>query len=54
MLEGKTAPEIVRAAALEQMGHLAALGSKEVQERAIPLHNKAIELADKLAAERRP
>lgn len=51
ILEGKTAPEIVRAAALEQMGQLAGLGSKEVQERAIPLHNKAIELADKLAAE---
>ncbi len=51
ILEGKTAPEIVRAAALEQMGQLAGLGSKEVQERAISLHNKAIELADKLAAE---
>lgn len=51
ILEGKTAPEIVRAGALEQMAHLAGLGSKEVQERAIPLHNKAIELADKLAAE---
>lgn len=51
VLEGKTAPEIVRAAALEQMARLAALGSKETQERAIPLHNKAIELADKLAAE---
>jgi len=50
ILEGKTAPEIVRAAALEQMGQLAGLGSKEVQERAISLHNKAIELADKLAA----
>lgn len=51
ILEGKTAPEIVRAAALEQMGQLAGLGSKEVQERAISLHNKAIELADKLAAD---
>lgn len=51
ILEGKTAPDIVRAAALEQMGVLAGLGSKEVQERAIPLHNKAIELADKLAAD---
>jgi tetratricopeptide (TPR) repeat protein len=51
ILEGKSAPEIVRAAALEQMARLAALGSREVQERAIPLHNKAIELTDKLAAE---
>ncbi|WP_428307176.1 hypothetical protein [Lacipirellula sp.] len=51
ILEGKTAPDLVRAAALEEMGQLASLGSKEVQERAISLHNKAIELADKLAAD---
>lgn len=50
VLEGDTAAPIVRAAALEQMGLLASLGSKEVQERAIPLHNKAIALADSLAA----
>jgi tetratricopeptide (TPR) repeat protein len=50
VLEGTTAPQIVRAQALEQMGLLAALGSKQVQERAMPLHNKAIELADQLAA----
>jgi tetratricopeptide (TPR) repeat protein len=51
ILEGTTAPDIVRASALEQMAHLAGLGPKEVQERSIPLHNKAIELADKLAAD---
>jgi len=48
VLEGTTATQIVRAQALEEMGQLAALGSKEVQQRAIPLHNKAIELADAL------
>jgi tetratricopeptide (TPR) repeat protein len=50
VLEGSTATLSVRAAALEQMGQLAALGSKDVQARAVPLHNKAIELADSLAA----
>jgi tetratricopeptide (TPR) repeat protein len=50
VLEGSTATMSVRAAALEQMGQLAALGSKDVQARAVPLHNKAIELADSLAA----
>jgi tetratricopeptide (TPR) repeat protein len=50
VLEGATASPIVRAQALELMGLLAALGSREIQERAIPLHNKAIELADSLAA----
>ena len=38
-----------RAEALEEMGQLAALGSGEVTERAIQLHSKAIEIADKLA-----
>lgn len=51
ILEGKSAPEVVRAAALEHMAQLAGFGSKETQERAIPIHNKAIELADKLAAD---
>jgi tetratricopeptide (TPR) repeat protein len=50
VLEGTTASPIVRAAALEQMGQLAALGSQEVQRRSAPLHNKAIEVADSLAA----
>jgi tetratricopeptide (TPR) repeat protein len=54
VLEGKTATPVIRAAALEHMGVLAALGSKEVQERAVPLHNKAIELADGLAASDEP
>nr|MBA3482356.1 hypothetical protein [Pirellulales bacterium] len=54
VLEGKMATPVIRAAALEQMGVLAALGSKEVQERAVPLHNKAIELADGLAASDEP
>jgi len=49
VLEGTTATQIVRAQALEQMGSLAALGSRDVQQRAIPLCNKAIELADALA-----
>jgi tetratricopeptide (TPR) repeat protein len=54
VLEGTSATPVIRAAALEQMGVLAALGSKEVQERAVPLHNKAIELADRLAASEEP
>jgi tetratricopeptide (TPR) repeat protein len=48
VLEGTTATPIVRAAALEHMGQLAALGSKDVQLRSVPLHNKAIEVADRL------
>jgi tetratricopeptide (TPR) repeat protein len=36
------------------MGQLAALGSKEVQQRAAPLHNKAIELADGLTTNEDP
>jgi tetratricopeptide (TPR) repeat protein len=38
-----------RAAALEEMGQLASLGSSEVAERSIQLHSKAIEIADGLA-----
>jgi tetratricopeptide (TPR) repeat protein len=49
VLERKTCLPAVRADALEQMGVLASLGSKEVQQRAVPLHNKAIEIADGLA-----
>jgi tetratricopeptide (TPR) repeat protein len=48
ILEGQKASQIVRAQALEQMGLLAGLGSKEVQQRAVPLHNKAIQMADSL------
>lgn len=54
VLEGKTATPIVRAQAMEQMALLAALGSKDVQERAVPLHNKAIAMADQLAADEDP
>ncbi|HEX6961558.1 MAG TPA: hypothetical protein VF175_06805, partial [Lacipirellula sp.] len=50
VLEGSTATLEVRAGALEHMAQLAALGSKDVQQRSVPLHNKAIELADSLAA----
>jgi tetratricopeptide (TPR) repeat protein len=49
VLETTTDDPLVRAAALEQMGRLAALGSVEVQKRSPPLLNKAIELADPLA-----
>ncbi len=50
VLESPTAEPLVRAQALEQMGLLAALGSKSVQQQAVPLHTKAIALADTLAA----
>jgi hypothetical protein len=49
IIEGTTATPIQRAQALEQMALLASLGSRTVQEQAIPLHNKAIALADPLA-----
>jgi tetratricopeptide (TPR) repeat protein len=48
ILEGQKASQIVRAQALEQMGLLAGMGSKEVQQRSVPLHNKAIQMADSL------
>jgi tetratricopeptide (TPR) repeat protein len=38
-----------RAQALEELAHLAALGSEKVSEQVIPLHSKAIEIADRLA-----
>jgi hypothetical protein len=50
VIEGTTATPIQRAQALEQMALLASLGSRTVQEEAVPLHNKAIALADPLAA----
>jgi tetratricopeptide (TPR) repeat protein len=49
VLEGAETAPLVRAQALHQMGNLAALGSREIATRAIPLQNKAIELADQLA-----
>ncbi len=39
---------LLRAEALYEMGLLAALGSQEVSKSAIPLHQKAIEIADQL------
>ena len=54
VLESATAARIHRAEALEQMGLLASLGSKEVQQRSTSLHKKAIELADQLAASDEP
>jgi len=50
VIESERASQLVRAQALEQLGLLAALGSSETQPRAVPLHNKAIDLADKLVA----
>ncbi|MAT71804.1 MAG: hypothetical protein CMJ58_20030 [Planctomycetaceae bacterium] len=49
LLDSAETSKLVRAQALNHMGHLAALGSQEVQARAVPLHSKAIELADTLA-----
>jgi tetratricopeptide (TPR) repeat protein len=54
IIEGTTATPIQRAQALEQMALLASLGSREVQERAVPLHNKAIAMADSLATSEDP
>lgn len=49
VLELPNVESLTRAAALEEMGQLAALGSAEVSDRSIQLHSKAIEIADKLA-----
>ncbi len=49
VLESPTIDKIVRAQALHEMGLLASLGSRTVAQRAIPLHTKAIEIADQLA-----
>jgi tetratricopeptide (TPR) repeat protein len=51
VLESATAPLIVRAQALHRMGLLASLGSQEIAKRAVPLHTKAIDLADELAVD---
>lgn len=48
VLESEATSQLTRAQALEQMALLAALGSKEVQQRALPLHKQAIQLADQL------
>ncbi len=51
VLEGSTATPIVRARALHQMGLLASLGSKNIAQRAVALHLKAIDLADQLVGD---
>ncbi len=48
VLESTAVTPLLRAKALSHMGALAALGSREVQQRAIPLQEKAIEQADQL------
>ncbi len=48
ILETPGIEPLVRALALHEMGHLAAVGSKDVARRAVSLHTKAIEIADKL------
>jgi tetratricopeptide (TPR) repeat protein len=50
VLEGASATPIVRAQALYQMGQLASLGSKKIAQRAVALHLKSIEIADRLAS----
>jgi len=50
VLEAPGTEPLVRALALHEMGLLAALGSREAAHRSVPLHTKAIEIADKLAA----
>ena len=50
VLEATGTEPIVRALALHEMGLLASLGSKSLAQRAVPLHTKAIEIADKLSA----
>jgi tetratricopeptide (TPR) repeat protein len=54
IIEGTSATPIQRAQALEQMALLASLGSRKVQEQSVPLHNKAIALADPLTTSEDP
>lgn len=54
VLESDSSEPIVRAEALHEMGLLAAMGSQEVVERSVPLHVKAIEIADGLAMSEDP
>ena len=49
VLETTNLTSLVRAQALNEMGLLASLGSQKVARRAMPLHSKAIEIADILA-----
>ena len=47
VLESTTSTPLDKSQALEEMAQLASLGSKEVARRSIPLHSRAIEIADK-------
>ena len=49
VLEAQNAAPLEKATALEEMAQLASLGSQDVAQRSIPLHTKAIDIADKLA-----
>jgi hypothetical protein len=50
VLQSPTAEPLLRAEALYEMGLLAALGSQEIAKNALALHQKAIAIADELAA----
>lgn len=54
VLDSQERSPLVRARALHQMGVLASFGSTEVAERSVPLHTRAIELADALASDEDP
>ncbi|MEQ8836646.1 MAG: tetratricopeptide repeat protein, partial [Lacipirellulaceae bacterium] len=54
LLESTETPKLVRAQTLYQMGLLSALGSQEIAKQTVPLHNKAIELADELSISEDP
>ncbi|QDT01398.1 tetratricopeptide repeat protein [Adhaeretor mobilis] len=49
ILESTDTSKLIRAQTLHQMGLLSSLGSKTIAKQTVPLHNKAIELADQLA-----
>lgn len=49
VLDDESAPEIVRAGALDLMGRLAAMGDKQIAGKTIDFHNAAIVIADRLA-----
>ena len=51
ILEDTDTAPLIRAGALHEMGVLASFGSTEVAKRSVPLHNKAIELADAMAGD---
>lgn len=49
ILDNESAPQIVRAQALHQMGRLASQGDAKVADKSIGFHTMAIEVADNLA-----